>query len=202
MDALRSWFAGAALMRLLGLACRAVAALAQTQAARLVAVGWASCRRALRWFDARWAWCRPRADDDGRWNPARHGWKPGESDDESAGPELRVRTGDSDDPGQAGLFMLSTQQRMLGMGNGQLSGVRPGGPGSQRTQDLQARREPISTAAHTRNSNIPGGQAARYFNRGGPRYRVRASRRGSEFQAAVALFPADDTITGIRWFSI
>ena len=28
---------------------------------------------------------------------------------------------------QAGLLLLSTQQRMLGLGNGQLSGVRPGG---------------------------------------------------------------------------
>jgi len=30
--------------------------------------------------------------------------------------------------GQAGLFLLSTQQRMLGLGNGQLSGTRPGWP--------------------------------------------------------------------------
>ena len=66
---------------------------------------------------------------------------------------------------QAGLFMLSTQQRMLGLGNGQISGVRPVG------QDPTGRKTGSSsgtnlTAAHTRNANIPGGQAARYFNRG------------------------------------
>jgi hypothetical protein len=70
-------------------------------------------------------------------------------------------------PGQAGLFMLSASSRMTGLGNGQLSGVRPGGPAD--TQN--ARRNPgkpdaLVAAAHTRNSNIPGGQAARYFNRG------------------------------------
>ncbi|MGC8640325.1 MAG: hypothetical protein ACP5XB_10670 [Isosphaeraceae bacterium] len=70
-------------------------------------------------------------------------------------------------PGQAGLLMLSTASRMTGIGNGQLSGVRPG-----MQQDSQANRrgrgkaEGLVTAAHTRNSNIPGGQAARYFNRG------------------------------------
>jgi hypothetical protein len=71
-------------------------------------------------------------------------------------------------PGQAGLFMLATQQRMLGLGNGQLSGVRPGqaqdARGSRRTQGL-AGTHPVES--HTRNSNIPGGQAARFFNRGG-----------------------------------
>jgi len=62
---------------------------------------------------------------------------------------------------QAGLFMLSTQQRMLGLGNGQISGARPAG------QDPTGRKNGSSlTAAHTRNANIPGGQAARYFNRG------------------------------------
>ncbi len=58
---------------------------------------------------------------------------------------------------QAGLFMLSTEQRMMGLGNGQISGVRPG-------QNSTSKKGP--TAAHTRNANIPGGQAARYFNRG------------------------------------
>ncbi len=66
---------------------------------------------------------------------------------------------------QAGLFLLSTQQRMLGLGNGQISGVRPAG------QDPTGRKTGSSpgtnlTAAHTRNANIPGGRAARYFNRG------------------------------------
>ncbi len=62
---------------------------------------------------------------------------------------------------QTGLFMLSTEQRMMGLGNGQISGVRPGG------QDKNGKSTGTnSTAAHTRNANIPGGQAARYFNRG------------------------------------
>jgi hypothetical protein len=69
---------------------------------------------------------------------------------------------------QAGLLMLSTSQRMLGLGNGQLSGVRPGAQ-----KDSKTGRAPGGagagtqlTAAHTRNANIPGGQAARYFARG------------------------------------
>jgi hypothetical protein len=73
-------------------------------------------------------------------------------------------------PTQAGLFMLSAQQRMFGLGNGQISGTRP-------ASDLDARSTRTGrtaansagshlTAAHTRNSNIPGGQAARFFNRG------------------------------------
>jgi hypothetical protein len=73
-------------------------------------------------------------------------------------------------PGQAGLFMLSAQQRMFGLGNGQISGTRPGGEIDARS--ARTGRSPASaagshlTAAHTRNSNIPGGQAARFFNRG------------------------------------
>jgi hypothetical protein len=70
-------------------------------------------------------------------------------------------------PGQAGLFMLSTSQGMLGLGNGQLSGVRPAGqPGSPTARRAGGKPEVLASAAHTRNSNIPGGQAARYFNRG------------------------------------
>ncbi len=72
-------------------------------------------------------------------------------------------------PGQAGLFMLSAQQRMLGLGNGQISGTRPGGeldPRSARNGRTSASGAGSHlTAAHTRNSNIPGGQAARFFNR-------------------------------------
>jgi hypothetical protein len=69
---------------------------------------------------------------------------------------------------QAGLFLLSTQQRMLGLGNGQLSGSRPltageanGNPGSR------SRPGKHPAEAHTRNANVPGGQASRFFNRGG-----------------------------------
>jgi hypothetical protein len=66
---------------------------------------------------------------------------------------------------QAGLFLLSTQQQMLGLGNGQLSGVRPARADSNSRQPGSSRAA-NPTAAHTRNANIPGGQAARYFNRG------------------------------------
>ncbi len=70
-------------------------------------------------------------------------------------------------PGQAGLFMLSTQQRMLGIGNGQISGTRPAGQIDPRTGRTSGNFPGTGvTAAHTRNSNIPGGQASRYFNRG------------------------------------
>jgi hypothetical protein len=81
---------------------------------------------------------------------------------------------------QAGLFMLSTQQRMLGLGNGQISGVRPAG------QDPTGRKTGSSlTAAHTRNANIPGGQAARYFNRG----TTTASRSQPHFKRQSRYFP-------------
>jgi hypothetical protein len=70
-------------------------------------------------------------------------------------------------PAQAGMSMLMMQQRMLGIGNGQLSGVRPLDGASARTAKARA----VATAllpgeAHTANMNVPGGQAARYFNRG------------------------------------
>jgi hypothetical protein len=73
-------------------------------------------------------------------------------------------------PAQTGLFMLSAQQRMFGLGNGQISGVRPGADADARSA-LSGRTPSNSpgsrrTAAHTRNSNVPGGQAARFFNRG------------------------------------
>ena len=70
-------------------------------------------------------------------------------------------------PGQAGLLMLSTTSQMTGLGNGQLSGVRPGvQQDSQANRRRRGKDHELVTAAHTRNSNIPGGQAARYFNRG------------------------------------
>ena len=81
---------------------------------------------------------------------------------------------------QTGLFMLSTQQQMLGLGNGQISGVRPAG------QDPTGRKTGSSlTAAHTRNANIPGGQAARYFNRG----TTTASRSQPHFKRQSRYFP-------------
>jgi hypothetical protein len=70
-------------------------------------------------------------------------------------------------PAQAGMSMLMMQQRMLGIGNGQLSGVRP----QVGTTARAATARTVATASHpeethTANMNVPGGQAARYFNRG------------------------------------
>ncbi len=87
---------------------------------------------------------------------------------------------------QAGLFMLSTEQRMLGLGNGQMSGVRPGG------QDKNGKSSGTNpTAAHTRNANIPGGQAARYFNRGATTtaMRSRLPGAGQNFKRQSPYFP-------------
>jgi hypothetical protein len=91
---------------------------------------------------------------------------------------------------QAGLSMLMMQQRMLGIGNGQLSGARGGAVSGAGTRaDGLAPREGAATsraiAAHTRNMNIPGGQAARYFNRGG----APAIRNQPSFQRTTRYFP-------------
>jgi hypothetical protein len=59
--------------------------------------------------------------------------------------------------GQAGLSAISSLQQMSGIGSGRISGVRGG------------RRAEARTAAHTRNANIVGGQASRFFNRVEPR---------------------------------
>jgi hypothetical protein len=69
---------------------------------------------------------------------------------------------------QTALYMLSVQQRTLGLGNGQLSGVRPGQSAeSDRTGSRVGSTSLHPTETHTRDMNIPGGQAARYFNRAG-----------------------------------
>jgi hypothetical protein len=58
---------------------------------------------------------------------------------------------------QMGLMMLAGQSQMLGIGSGQLSGVRPGP--SRGNSALKAAPKSRGT------SNQPGGMAARYFNR-------------------------------------
>jgi len=63
---------------------------------------------------------------------------------------------------QAGLAAASSIQRFTGIGSGRISGVRGG---------VQA----APTAAHTRNMNIVGGQASRYFNRAEPRQSTAAA---------------------------
>jgi hypothetical protein len=93
---------------------------------------------------------------------------------------------------QAGLSILMMQQRISGIGNGQLSGVRGGalsGTGA-RTDGLAPRdgggaATSRAIAAHTRNMNIPGGQAARYFNRG----RSPAIRNQPSYQRTTRYFP-------------
>ncbi|MDR3622420.1 MAG: hypothetical protein P4L85_23925 [Paludisphaera borealis] len=59
--------------------------------------------------------------------------------------------------GQVGLSAVSSIQQFTGLGSGRISGVRGGAEAAPRA------------AAHTRNSNIVGGQASRYFNRIQPR---------------------------------
>jgi hypothetical protein len=89
---------------------------------------------------------------------------------------------------QAGLYMLSMQQRMLGIGNGQLSGVRPGPQADQHSSRNRGSSSPAGAsagAAHTRDMNVPGGLAARYFNRG-PKP---AGRSQAYFQRPTGRFP-------------
>jgi hypothetical protein len=87
--------------------------------------------------------------------------------------------------GQTGLYMLMMQQRMLGIGNGQISGVRPGGTGLAGQRTTSPGAATARTATHTRNSNIPGGQASRYFRRGP----VKASQGGAYYGRQLPYFP-------------
>ncbi|QEH36256.1 hypothetical protein OJF2_48160 [Aquisphaera giovannonii] len=72
---------------------------------------------------------------------------------------------------QAGLYMLSASQRMLGLGNGQISGTRPAASGTSRGKatDPRSRRSQAgddrAVPSHRRNANVPGGLASRYFNK-------------------------------------
>lgn len=60
--------------------------------------------------------------------------------------------------GQVGLSAVSSLQQASGIGSGRLSGVRGG------VVENETRR----SATHTRNPNVPGGQASGFFNRFGP----------------------------------
>lgn len=60
-------------------------------------------------------------------------------------------------PGDAALYFTAAQQALGGIGSGQLSGVRP--PRGTATAPVPARGET------TNSSMVPGGNAARYFNR-------------------------------------
>ncbi len=57
--------------------------------------------------------------------------------------------------GQVGLSAVSSLQQMSGLGSGRISGVRGAG----------VVEEPRRSATHTRNPNVPGGQASGFFNR-------------------------------------
>ena len=98
---------------------------------------------------------------------------------------------------QAGLFMLSTQQRMLGLGNGQISGGPSCGSRSHRSKDGQLVRNEPDCGPHKerKHSGWPGRSLFQSGDNDGIRF-------PGSFQAAVALFPSDDTITRIRGFSI
>jgi hypothetical protein len=69
---------------------------------------------------------------------------------------------------QAGVMMLAGQAQMLGIGSGQLSGVRPAGisSGGVRARQMQT----VAGARGT--TRQPGGLAARYFNRTSQRPRI------------------------------
>ncbi len=60
---------------------------------------------------------------------------------------------------QVGMMMLASTPQMMGMGSGQLSGVRPGGGASQRAVSQLGGVRVRSSAVQ------PGGLAASYFNR-------------------------------------
>jgi len=65
-------------------------------------------------------------------------------------------------PQQQGLMMLAGQTQMMGIGSGQLSGVRPGPGGPSR-----GRTAPLANAKRG-SASVPGGLAARYFHRTAP----------------------------------
>ena len=67
---------------------------------------------------------------------------------------------------QAGVLMLAGQAQMLGLGSGQLSGVRPVATGAGRGRQVQPSVRNRGSAAQ------PGGLAARYFNRTTQRVRI------------------------------
>jgi hypothetical protein len=62
-------------------------------------------------------------------------------------------------PNQTGALMLATQAGMMGIGSGQLSGVRPGNAQSRGRSAQPTAAKPRGTASQ------PGGLATRYFNR-------------------------------------
>jgi len=65
-------------------------------------------------------------------------------------------------PQQQGLMMLAGQSQMMGIGSGQLSGVRPSPGGSSRGRTAQ------QASAKRGSASVPGGLAARYFHRTAP----------------------------------
>ncbi len=85
---------------------------------------------------------------------------------------------------QAGLFMLSAEQRMLGLGNGQISGTRPGGQGTG-VRGARGAQPVQASAAHPRKANTPGGLAASYFHRG----MAAPARSAPHFQRPLRYFP-------------
>ena len=85
-------------------------------------------------------------------------------------------------PNQTGALMLASQAGMLGIGAGQLSGVRPGN-----AQSLS--RSAQQTAAKSRGtSSQPAGLATRYFNRTATvnRYPQSYSKRDNRYYPQVA----------------
>jgi hypothetical protein len=69
---------------------------------------------------------------------------------------------------QAGMLMLAGQAQMLGIGSGQLSGVRPGTVASGAARGRQTQ----PSVRNRGSANQPGGLAGRYFNRSIQKVRV------------------------------
>lgn len=67
---------------------------------------------------------------------------------------------------QTGVLMLAGQAQMLGIGSGQLSGVRPTAAGAAKGRQTQP------SVRNRGSAGQPGGLAARYFNRTNQKVRV------------------------------
>ena len=74
-------------------------------------------------------------------------------------PYMAQMTGSNTTAGNAALYFVAAQQMTGGLGSGQLSGVRP-----QRGASTSAAATPARVAPEG-SSMVPGGTAARYFDR-------------------------------------
>ena len=166
---------------------------------RLVAVG-SRVHAAKRHggVDPGWTWCRRRSICGGGWNPTRHRGGFGERDDDgSSGPELRLRTGNSDDAGAGRAFHALDAAADAGPGQRTDQRGSTRGSGSHRSKDGQLVRNEPDCGPHKERKH-PGWPGRSLFQSGDND----GIRFPASFQAAIALFPSDDTITRTRGFWI